>query len=333
MANTVTKAFEEFQKEKVNLEENKSKKARTSRDWLVTQIHAFTNNDNDFPEFYEGKDIFFGSFARRTKKRELDDIDIMICLKGDGATYTEYTDRIEIHVPEMAKKLYKLCDNGKLNSNKVINKFISNLKSVHQYNKAEIHKDKMAATLELSSYEWNFDIVPCFMTAEDVYGKTYYLIPDGVGNWMKTDPRLDRKRVSEVNQQHEGNVLNAIRVMKFWNKRPTMPTMSSYLLENMILDYYESSTDVASNFVNVEVVELLKYINDHINDEVEDPKGIQGDLNTLDQQSRNKIQAKAASDYSKAVEAREYEDQQEHKKSINKWKEIFGDEFPAYTES
>jgi len=31
----------------------------------------------------------FGSFARRTKIRELDDIDLMKCLSAQGAYYTE----------------------------------------------------------------------------------------------------------------------------------------------------------------------------------------------------------------------------------------------------
>ena len=47
----------------------------------------------------------------------------------------------------------------------------------------------------------------------------------------KQIPRIDRQRVKDANQKHDGNVLNAIRIMKYWNKKAKMPTMRSYLIE------------------------------------------------------------------------------------------------------
>ncbi|NRT71396.1 nucleotidyltransferase [Clostridium beijerinckii] len=331
MAKTVISAFNEFLKDKVNLDSNVSRTARTSRDWLIAQIHTFTDKDDEFPSFYQGKDIFFGSFARKTKKRELDDIDIMICLHGQGSTYYEYSDRIEITVPDSATNLKKLCndDTNILNSRKVINKFIANLKNIGQYRKAEIHLNKQAATLNLISYDWNFDIVPCFFTNEDSCGKTYYIIPDGNGNWMKTDPRIDRQKVSDINQNHNGNVLNVIRIIKYWNKRPTMPSMQSYLLENMILDYYNTTTS-CSEFVDIEIPNVLSHISSAVYNPVNDPKGIQGNLNTLTFDDKIKISSRASLDYSKAIDARNYENNKDEESSINKWAEIFGGDFPEY---
>ena len=82
MAKTVNAAFDEFMKDYVNLDAEKTKKARSSRDWLVEQILSFPDNDSDFPAIYTEKNIFYGSFARKTKKRPLDDIDMMIVLKA-----------------------------------------------------------------------------------------------------------------------------------------------------------------------------------------------------------------------------------------------------------
>lgn len=331
MAETVISAFNEFLKDKVNLDPDVSKAARNSRDWLIDQIHTFATKDDEFPSFYQDKDIFFGSFARKTKKRALDDIDIMIGLSGDGGTYYEYSDRIEITIPDSATNLKKLCNDytNILNSRKVINKFIANLKNVGQYRKADIHLNQQAATLNLISYDWNFDIVPCFFTSEDSFGKTYYLIPDGKGNWMKTDPRIDRQKVSDINQTHNGNVLNVIRVIKYWNKRPTMPSMQSYLLENMILDYYNNAVS-CSEFVDIEIPNILSYISNAVYNPVNDPKGIQGNLNTLTFDDKIKISSRASIDYSKAIAARKYENDKDYKSSINKWKEIFGGDFPEY---
>ncbi|MBE9014794.1 hypothetical protein C7Y66_26940 [Chroococcidiopsis sp. CCALA 051] len=153
----------------VNLDSEQTKLARNSRDWLLSQIHAFPDKDNKFSRLYSEKDIFFGSFPRRTKKRELDDIDMMIALSAEEAVYNEFTDRIEIYVSDSTYRLKSLCyyNTNILSSRKVINKFISLLNIIPQYEKAEIKRNMEAATLKLRSYFWTFDLVPCFFTQKD----------------------------------------------------------------------------------------------------------------------------------------------------------------------
>ena len=268
----------------------------------------------------------------KQKKKPLDDIDIIIVLHAEGNVYNEYYDRIEITSKESSTRQLKLCNNNTkiLNSIKIINRFIKALNGIDQYKSAAIKLNQEAATLQLVSKDWNFDIVPAFITNEDQDGKTYYLIPDGKGNWKKTDPRLDRERTTRVNQSNEGRVLEIIRTIKFWNKRPTMPSMGSYLLENMILDYYENNRSVVSEFVDVEIVKILKDLETRVFSSVDDPKDIQGDINTLSYEEKNKISSRASSDYIKAKEARELEKADKQRESINKWREIFGKDFPEY---
>jgi hypothetical protein len=331
MASTVNNAFAEFLKDKVNLDPDETKNAKGSRDWLVEQIHKFEEKD-DFPTLYNEKDIFFGSFARRTKIRELDDIDIMICLHAQGSTYYTFFDRIELTVRDDATTLLELCheNTNKLNSRKVINKFIAKLNEVPQYEKAETNRNKEAATLKLKSYSWNFDIVPCFFTNKEADGRDFYLIPDGNGHWKKTDPRIDNDRTTAINQKHNGKVLNAIRLIKYWNKRPTMPSMSSYLLECIILNFYNSKIS-CSDYIDFEVRDIILHIKDAVYSTVQDPKNIQGDLNHLSFDERQKISTKALIDYNKAVEAWNYENNKDQESAIKKWKEIFGDDFPNYS--
>ena len=334
MVSTVNAAFDVFLAQYVNLDPNETKLARDSRDWLLSQIHLFPSKNEKFPRLYSEKDISFGSFARCTKKRELDDIDMMIALHAEGSCYNEFTDRIEIYVSDSADRLKALCyDNTNiLSSRKVINKFISSLNQVPQYEKAEIKRNMEAATLNLKSYSWTFDLVPCFFTQKNWFNKDYYLIPDGQGHWKKTDPRIDRDRVTEVNQSHNGNILNVIRLMKYWNRRLTMPSMSSYLIENMILDFYSAQIYTkASEYVDLEVPKVLQYIKDKVFCPVNDPKEIQGDINKLSYEEQTKISKRAYADYLKALEARELETQDDHKSSIAKWGEIFGSSFPNYT--
>ena len=105
MASTVIQAFNEFMKDTVNLDSEVTKRANSSRDWLISQIANFKSKDSDFPTSYEDINIVFGSFARKTKIRELDDIDMMIGLSGQGSTYLTYSDKIEITVSSEAADL------------------------------------------------------------------------------------------------------------------------------------------------------------------------------------------------------------------------------------
>lgn len=330
MALSVISAFNEFMTDIVDLDHEVSQTAKKSRDWMVDRIHSFQNNVQNFPGLYSGHDIFFGSFERKTKKRELDDIDLMICLEGDGGIYSESGSTVYIGGFNEGSPLNRLLfDNiGNLNSKRVINKFLASLETVPQYEKAETHLRGEAATLKLKSYPWTFDIVPCFITRNDLFGRSYYLIPDGSGNWKKTDPRIDRGRVERLVALRGTSILGSIRLMKFWNCRATMPTMSSYLLENMILDYYEDY--LATKYPDAEFKKLVKHVEYAIFYAVNDPKRIQGDLNTVGTSDRLKISARCLEDYNKAEEASRLELQNDQKASIRKWGDIFGWMFPSY---
>ncbi|QQS51103.1 MAG: nucleotidyltransferase [Bacteroidota bacterium] len=334
MATTVIGAFNDFLNNSVNLDPDQTKKARGSRDWLVGQIGSFPSKDEKFPDIYTEKNIFYGSLTRRTKKRPLDDIDMMICLKANGCTYSEYFDRIEMIVPETASRFLEYRNDGTaiLNSRKIINAFVLKLVDIPQYRSADIKRNLEAATLNLNSYDWVFDIVPCFFTTPELDGRTYYIIPDGKGNWKKTDPRIDRDRLSALNTSHDGNILNVIRSVKYWNKRATMPTMSSYLLENMIIEYYIGRTTKASKYADIELVNVFLDLHTRVYNTINDPKGIQGNINNLSHEDKVKISEKAYNDYVTAFNAREMEKRNDMRGSINKWREIFGNEFPKYEE-
>ncbi len=78
MATTVIAAFNEFMKDTVNLKKADTDDARASRDWLIGKMNDFEKDDK-FPVSFPAIHIAFGSFARRTKIRPLDDIDLPVC--------------------------------------------------------------------------------------------------------------------------------------------------------------------------------------------------------------------------------------------------------------
>lgn len=334
MTKNINTAFSNFMKDFVNLDSDRTSKARSSRNWLIDQINSIESKNDDFPKLYKDKNIFFGSFARNTKIRELDDIDLMICLRANGTTYNEYsiyTNNIELNVPDSYATLKGLChdNSNRLNSTKVINQFKKYINSVPQYSNAEIHKNMEALTLKLSSYEWNFDIVPCFFTTEDSQGKTFYIIPDGKGYWKKTDPRIDRDNLTTLNKSLDGNLLNVIRLVKYWNREKSIGIDSSYLLETMIINFYNQPGITCGTFVDLEFNKVLNYLKSAIFNDVQDLKGIQGNLNSYTYLDKLSISISIESYHNLAVTAFKYEST-DIEECFKKWKEVFGGNFPDY---
>ena len=335
----VNSCFEDFIRYQVNLDPERTKVARTSRDNLLDNLKELSNAGT-LPKHYAEKNLHYGSFARSTKIRPLDDIDLMVCLSACGGHYTEITSNTlyTIKMQEGLDIYDELKDeDGNLNSRKLINRIISGLSPLRDYKKAEIKRNQEAATLQLKSYEWNFDIVPCFYATDD-----FYLIPDGKGNWKKTDPRIDAQRMAQVKSRVTQWNINAkdlqafIRVMKYWKKENWSSSVGSYMFEQMVLNFAQSTglkSDWQSN-----VQDCLLSLSHQILGAVNDPKGYQGDLNDLDNSARSRCSQIAYSDYETARKAIIEEVTSDmfhttHEKAIALWNEVFGDGFKKYGEN
>lgn len=331
MASSVNSAFDEFLKNTIRLDPDKTSTARSSRDNLISNIKSFSGND-DFFLISSDFHLKYGSFARKTKIKPLDDIDLMICIMGCGREYTIRDGKYFITTINSDEDNDLLTEAGYLSSRKVINRFINKLSNLNDYSKAELHREKEAVTLKLKSYDWNFDIVPCWHTDTDKF-----LIPDGSGNWKMTDPRIDNERTKNINQKHKGEILDLIRIMKYWNSRKVTLKMKSYLLECMILEYYDLKNKQDCYFTDIELRNLLYFLSSKIHQSVNDPKGIQGNLNTFSYEEKEKISQALYSAYQKACLAVDFNDsdstflEYNPKSAILKWREIFGDEFPSYS--
>ena len=328
MPYTVNRCFEVFRQEEVDLVPEQVKTARASRDFVSDNI-ARLSDEGELPDVLGDYCLNFGSFARNTKIRPLDDIDMMICYDGSCGVY-DTIKKNELYQIRFADNHpffddLRNDDGRTLNSRKVINQLIGALNGVEKYSKAELHRRGEAATLQLSSYPWNFDIVPCF------YTKTgFYLIPDGQGNWKNTDPRIDRTRVAEINQYYNGNALPLIRLMKYWKKKAWAgDEVSSYMFEQMVLNGISEGKTQGDSWQE-RTKNALAYLKDAIRQPVSDPKGIQGDLNTLDTASRLDLSNIAQMDWTTAFLAISSETLGKTKDAIDEWKSVFGDEFPDY---
>lgn len=318
--------MDEFIKKYINLDTDITKKARLSRDFLYRQLEELPNKADNFPRLFSNKHIYnYGSFSRKTKIRPLDDIDFMLVFAADGTTYQDFNDEVKLTVPEGAKNLYKLRDeNGYLNSRKVANKIRDNISKISQYQKADIRSSQEAVILSLTSYDWTFDIIPALKTTEEADGRSYFLIPNGNGHWKKTDPRIDQARVTEINQSTGFNVIEFIRVIKYWNKIQRI-NISSYLIENIVLNYFETNY-IWSNKKD-QLNSFFSYLKDAMFESVLDPKGLQGDLNLVEYTKKCLIQNKAIACKSAIVKALEFEADKNYESADEQWRVVFGDDY------
>ena len=77
---------------------------------------------------FPDKHLKYGSFARRTKIRPLDDIDLMLCISGEGRTYTQFGDVYCISgLQSDVTKNITFDNTYYLNSTKVINRLLKSL--------------------------------------------------------------------------------------------------------------------------------------------------------------------------------------------------------------
>lgn len=330
MALTVDTAFSQYMRDYVNLDSSVVEAAKKSKDNLLENIHDFSNNDffNLCPKF----DIQFGSFSRKTKCRELDDIDLMIGISADGATYNDNYgwDNIIINA-SYNNQIQQNCsdENNELNSTRVLNLFKSKLSELNDYNRSDLHRNGEAVNLNLISKDWAFDIVPCFHTVENEKGNSYYLIPNGYGRWKKTDPKMDQFSINYIDNQQGGKLRPLIRLCKKWNQYKKMVTMESYLLETLLFKFARDEEMQGS--IKFNFIDSLVYLANNIHSPIYDMKGIQGDINTLSFEEKENIVQKCKDEIFKCRDAINYEfEDEDHKKAINKWREIFGEDFPDY---
>ena len=207
MAKTATEAFRIFRQKSVDLEPTETAKARASRDFLQNQLRELFGKNSDLPNIKNYSS--FGSFARRTKIRPLDDIDLLVVLDGSdisfslGTQFFEQSAYLSTKNSDSPLKNFEDKD-GYISSIKVLNKILSSLQRVSNYQKAEIKRDQEASVLDLLSYPWTFDIVPAF-EFKKLFDKqvSCYVIPDGKGGWMKTDPRVDEKTIDLLNEKYD----------------------------------------------------------------------------------------------------------------------------------
>lgn len=200
MVYTVWGAVDRFRTDEVDLDPNETKIARASRDYLVEQIKTIAKNNGTFPRL-GGPYRSYGPFARRTKIRPLNDIDLLLLLSGTGAaeatTSAPYIYQVKITdssapLAAFAEATSYFDTTRYVNSTKLLNAIKSHLVTVPTYGKATIKRTGEAVTLNLSSRTWAFDIVPAVGVAGSA-GATDSPVPSRRGHSRGLAVRAGRR--------------------------------------------------------------------------------------------------------------------------------------------
>ncbi len=302
----------------------------------MNQLNALSGKAPEFPRIKDR--IYFGSFARRTKIRPLSDIDLMIVFEAlDTSTSRLQTfldhEKLNLKITDKNSQLKVFEDkSGCLNSTNLVNKLVSSLRYVANYQKAEISRDQQAAVLNLASYNWKFDIVPAFEVLNFSKNKvSYYIIPDGKGKWMKTDSRVDANTISRLNQKHNKMFLLVFRLLKYWNGFDfNKQVLGSYYFEALVSKVFEPRTEQIKTFPEA-VRYFFKKGSTYLMKPCFDPKeyGALLDAN-VDPTVKQKIDGEMKKALFLCDEVIKYEEENRHREAILLWHIIFGSEFPIY---
>lgn len=336
MAYTVWGAFDTFRKNYVDLDATETTKARSSRDFLIGQLNKLDGTVVGFPKLTKSSSsLYFGSFARKTKILPLNDIDFFIILNSAGTAETQALNtsyRYWLKMTDKNQPLSAFLDNyGYVNSTRVLNKISSSLSSVSYYSKAEVKKTHQAVTVNLSSYPWVFDVVPAVAVVSPWDSTiTHYLIPDGTGEWMRTDPRKDSQKMTSANVSNNGSLLSVMRLLKYWNNRTyDKSRLSSYYFETLVLNTFSGSYGLSS--IQSYLLYFFKNAPLYLSFSCADPKGLGPNLDAdVSQSVKTKISTAMATAAQSAEYAIMYENQKDDKNAIYWWGRVFGPNFPSY---
>ena len=155
------------------------------------------------------------------------------------------------------------------------------------------------------------------------FNTNLYLIPDGNGNWKATDPRIDQDLISSTNQNYNGQVLQLVRTLKYWNRHNSSYIIGSYLYEQFIINFVNSKSEL-QQWIDFNIRDFFYYLKTYIYYDVNDPKRIQGNLNNLSFEQKKSISEKANWAYEKAKEAISAETSEKNQEKLRTSLKNFG---------
>ncbi|MEU4706765.1 hypothetical protein AB0G00_10045 [Nocardia salmonicida] len=291
MAITTAQAFDEFYD---------AIKEDTSIKDLITARKAYVVNalEKAFPytsTMQYNSTRIIGSLGRHTASRPFDDVDLLVHLHVDADLWsTKYQNN-------STDFLYRV--RRELNDASSVKKIGARGQAVRLFYTSGPVVD-VAAVVK--------------------YDTGGYGIPDGSGNWIKTDPIEHESYMNRKNSELGGNLKRFVVIVKQWNKAHSSRLMSFHLEMLAARTFSTLGTNRRT---------ALKLFFDYnlYNLSVQDPAGYGGDISSyLTSGSRDAINGALRAARDRADLAISAENRGDHKEAIRLWRIILGTSFPEY---
>ncbi len=242
---------------KINIGQGVRSRASRSQTSLRDLLRGENGRDSGFPRILQSVDSDFlgGSFDRHVKVWPLDDIDVFFPIDGSGLYYTEHGQQSRFHVrtdnSTLLNPLYS--DNvsrwtkpdGTISSAKLLSGFKAVLERRYPNTKVAIDGQAINTQFSIDSNNESdglgFDIVPCFSLFDSSgMEPDIYVIPDGTGGWISTNPRLDKVVSTDLQANNDKCHRPSVKLVKYWSKTQLSSKISSYYIELAISRDLES---------------------------------------------------------------------------------------------
>lgn len=218
-----------------------------------------------------------GSFSRETFIRGRSDVDVFAQVTLD-----------EIRWGSERKSSFTVLDNFR----KQIEARLPNTR---------VGRDVHAIVVEFN--DMDMDVVPAAWAGfSTLHKRPLYLIPDGNGGWMESNPEIHNTYIESKNQESRGKLRAVAQLFKFWRscRKPAIP-ISSFHIE-MVLASEGICTGVKSYAECM--TELLQKMAERDCAGIRDPKGISGNIAATKsdaQRATALASVKKSRDYAKAA--------------------------------
>jgi hypothetical protein len=236
-----------------------------------------------------------GSYSRSTMISPLGDADIDVFVVLDPKYYQQYTP------------------GGLLNE-------VRRVLRLRYPRTPDINPDGQAVTIRFDDF--NVDVVPGFFRKGGGY-----LIPDTTaGAWIPTDPKEHQRVVTAANSKHEGALVPLIKMMKGWNRAHGgyirgfyLELMTMNVMNGLSIPDFPTGIRIALNKGR----EAIKFL-------IPDPAGYNDQVRGLRGIGVDAAVSLFERSFDLAREAQGFEQYGYGRTAHEKWRELFGDYFPAF---
>ena len=169
----------------------------------------------------------------------------------------------------------------------------------------------------------SFEIVPAFLNKDESY--TFPDSNDG-GSWKTTNPKPEIAEIAKANKEWNYNLKRLCRMARAWKDLWEVP-MGGLLVDTLAYNFLTNSDykDKAYSFYDWMTRDFFKFLKDQ-NEEQSYWYAVGSNQYVW---RKGKFEYKALRCYNISLEAIEYERKEQHYSANQKWREIYGTNFPS----